>query len=265
MKTTATKKTIRPPKSAPRTDLVRYLDTLLDIDKIDERSCNGQQVEGCDTIRRAGLAVDGCLAAYEAAAAHGCQMVIVHHGMIWGGLTSLTGATFRQVKFLVENGLNLYAAHLPLDLHAVFGNNARLAAAVGIGRPLPFGVYHGIAIGFEGTLVRPLGLDPLCRALEKATGGATQTLAFGKKLNKRIAIVSGGASSIINEAIEKGIDCFITGEPDHTHFHLAKEAGLNVIYGGHYHSETPGVKAIGRLLEQKFGIESVFLDIPTSV
>ncbi len=110
-----------------------------------------------------------------------------------------------------------------------------------------------------------MGLDELCRATEKETGGTTLTLPFGKNLNRRIAIVSGGASAIIGEAVAKQVDCFITGEPNHVHYHLAREAGLNVIYGGHYYSETLGVKAVGQALEREFGIESVFLDIPTTV
>ena len=252
-------------KTAKRAGVVHFLDTLLAIDRIEDLSRNGLQVEGTATIRRVGLAVDACLASYEAAVLNGCQMLIVHHGMIWGGLRSLTGDVYRQVKFLIEASLNLYAAHLPLDLHSELGNNARLAAAIGIKKQFPFGIYQDASIGFEGTIAKPMGLDALCRALEKTTGGTTLTLPFGKKFNKRIAIVSGDASAIIGEAVTKRVDCFITGEPNHAHYHLAREAGLNVIYCGHYHSETLGVKAVGKALERAFGIESVFLDIPTIV
>ncbi|MGA3051452.1 MAG: Nif3-like dinuclear metal center hexameric protein [Chitinispirillaceae bacterium] len=252
-------------KTAKRAGVVQFLDKLLAIDRIEDLSRNGLQVEGAATIRRVGLAVDACLASFEAATLNDCEMLIVHHGMIWGSLRSLTGDVYRQVRFLIEASLNLYAVHLPLDLHPELGNNARLAAAIGIKKPFPFGIYNGIPIGFEGTIVRPLRLDTLCRALEKVTGGTTLALPFGKKFNKRIAIVSGGASSIIGEAVAKHVDCFITGEPNHAHYHLAREAGLNVIYGGHYHSETLGVKAVGKALEREFGIESVFLDIPTTV
>ncbi len=117
-------------KTATRAEVVLFLNTLLAIEKIEDLSRNGLQVEGAETIRRVGLAVDGCLASYEAAAHRDCQMLIVHHGMIWGGLPSLTGDVYRQVRFLIEASLNLYAAHLPLDLHPELGNNARLAAAI---------------------------------------------------------------------------------------------------------------------------------------
>jgi dinuclear metal center YbgI/SA1388 family protein len=246
-------------------DIVRYLNTLLAIDSIEDVSRNGLQVEGTEKVHRVGLAVDACLASYKAAAAHDCQMLIVHHGLIWGGLPYLTGAVYRQVKFLIENSLNLYAAHLPLDLHPEHGNNARLAKAIGMENPLPFGTYHGIAIGIEGMVTPERSVEALSHALAEAIDVTPLSLPFGKKLCRRIAVVSGSASEIIGEAIEKGVDCFITGEPKHTHYHLAQEAGLNVIYGGHYHSETLGVKALGEVLEQEFGIESVFLDIPTTV
>lgn len=248
-----------------RIEIVRFLDTLMGIASIEDVSRNGLQVEGAVKVRRVGLAVDACLASYKAAAAHDCQMLIVHHGLIWGGLPYLTGAVYRQVKFLVENSLNLYAAHLPLDLHPEHGNNAQLAKAIGMENPVPFGMYHGIAIGIEGMVTPERSVEALSHDLAEAIDVTPLSLPFGKKLCRRIAVVSGSASEIIDEAIAKGVDCFITGEPKHTHYHLAQEAGLNVIYGGHYHSETLGVKALGTVLEQEFGIESVFLDIPTTV
>jgi dinuclear metal center YbgI/SA1388 family protein len=250
---------------AARTDIVRFLNSLLAVDSIEDVSRNGLQVEGTETVRRVGLAVDACLASYEAAAANNCQMLIVHHGLIWGGLPSLTGDVYRQVRFLFDAGLNLYAAHLPLDRHPSLGNNARLAEVIGLKNLRDFGMYKGIAIGFEGILTQAKTTGELCRALAKATGGTPLSLPFGPKQNRRIAIVSGSASEIIAEAVAKNIDCYITGEPKHAHYHLAREAGLNVIYGGHYHTETLGVQALGRVLETEFGIGSVFLDLPTTV
>jgi dinuclear metal center YbgI/SA1388 family protein len=252
-------------KAINRDALVSFLDHELSIDSIEDHSRNGLQVQGTEKIGRIGLAVDACFEAYEVAAAKGCQMVIAHHGMIWGGLPYITKEAFTRLKFLFDNGINLYAAHLPLDLHARLGNNAQLAGTIGLRSLKPFGIYKGSTIGFEGTLSRPIALTALSERLEKVLGGTNIVLPFGPGLISQIGIVSGSASDIIDEAIRKRLDCFITGEPKHTHHHLAKEAGLNVIYCGHYHSEKPGVIAVGRLIEKKFGIPCDFLDVPTRI
>jgi dinuclear metal center YbgI/SA1388 family protein len=248
-----------------RNALVSFLDRELSIASIEDYSRNGLQVEGAERIFRVGVAVDACMEAYKEAARKGCNMLIVHHGMIWGGLPSITKATFRQLKVLFDNGINLYAAHLPLDLHAEMGNNARLAKMIGARLLKPFGAYKGITIGFEGTLSRPLTLAALLGKLKDLLGGSPLVLPFGPATVRRVGIVSGSASEIIEEAIAHGIDCYITGEPKHTHHHLAKEAGLNVIYCGHYHSEKPGVMAVGKLIEKKFAIPCEFIDVPTIV
>jgi|WetSurMetagenome_2_1015567.scaffolds.fasta_scaffold190842_1 dinuclear metal center YbgI/SA1388 family protein len=243
--------------------LVGFLDKELRTHEIPDLSRNGLQVEGTEKIRRVGLAVDGCRAAYAAAADNNCQMVIAHHGMIWGGLPSITGGVYRQVRFLFDRGISFYAAHLPLDLHPKYGNNARIAALLGVRSRKPFGDYKGTLIGFEGSLRSAAGIRELSGRLEKALGGKNVLLPFGKPIIRKVGVVSGRAGDILDEAIAKELDCFITGEPDHEHYHLAKEAGINVIYCGHYYSEKAGVQALGKLVEKKFGIECVFLDVPT--
>jgi dinuclear metal center YbgI/SA1388 family protein len=245
--------------------LVAFLDKELSIASIDDFSRNGLQVQGAATISRVGLAVDASLETYKAAVAKGCQMVIVHHGMIWGGLAYVTKATYRQLRFLFDHNISLYAAHLPLDLHAKLGNNAEIARMIGVRAVKPFGSYKGTMIGFEGTLSHPISLAALSEKCERLLGGTNVVLPFGVTRVRRVAVVSGSASDIIDEAIARGVDCYITGEPKHTHHHLAKEAGLNVIYCGHYHSEKPGVMAVGKLVEKKIGIPCEFLDIPTIV
>ncbi|MGA2508430.1 MAG: Nif3-like dinuclear metal center hexameric protein [Chitinispirillaceae bacterium] len=250
-------------KSIEREKLVRFLDTELKIPSIQDLSRNGLQVEGAERIVRVGLAVDACEEAYEAAAHEDCQMIIVHHGMIWGGLPYITKNVYRQIKYLLDHAINLYAAHLPLDLHPKYGNNAQIADILGVRSRIPFGDYKGTLVGFAGVLPAAMSIVVLSARLEKALGGNNVLLPFGKKTIRSVGIMSGRATDILAEAIEKGVDCFITGEPRHEHHHLAKEAGINVIYCGHYHSEKVGVQAIGKLIEKKFGIESVFLDIPT--
>jgi dinuclear metal center YbgI/SA1388 family protein len=250
-------------KSVELKKMVGFLDKELRIREINDHSCNGLQVEGTKKIRRVGLAVDGCGEAYAAAADNNCQMVIAHHGMIWGGLPNIAGSVYRQVRLLFDRGISLYAAHLPLDLHPKYGNNARIAALLGMRSRKPFGDYKGVMIGYEGSLPAAASLRQLSSILEKALGGKNVLLPFGKQKIRSVGVVSGRAGDILAEAIGKELDCFITGEPNHEHYHLAKEAGINVIYCGHYHSEKAGVQALGKLLEKKFGIESIFLDIPT--
>jgi dinuclear metal center YbgI/SA1388 family protein len=252
--------------SIPRNKIVNYLDAFLQIDKIKDSSCNGLQVEGVKTVKRIGLAVDACMAVYRKAAALGCQMILVHHGMIWNGLTNIRGALKEQVKFLLGKGINLYAAHLPLDMHYDVGNNAVLARRLGLGSVEPFGEYRGYRIGCRGVLPLPLSVAELGRACKKIVGGgACTTLPFGRKKCGTVAIVSGGGSDAIPEAVERGIDCFVTGEPAHWNHHAALEARLNVLYLGHYHSETLGVKAVGKKLTKEFDAETVFIDEPTRV
>jgi dinuclear metal center YbgI/SA1388 family protein len=251
--------------AASRNEIVRYLNTLLDIEKIKDSSCNGLQVEGVRAVRRVGLAVDACMAVYKKAAALRCQMLLVHHGLIWNGLTSITGHTLAHVKFLAGHGLNLYAAHLPLDLHPELGNNALLARALSCTSVLPFGLYKGMRIGFQGLLPRPMTTGEIGRACQRSIGGTFFTLDFGKKKNRSVAIVSGGGSDALPEAIEKKLDCFVTGEPAHWNHHAALEARINVLYLGHYHSEKPGVRALGKKLKETFGVETVFIDEPTLV
>jgi dinuclear metal center YbgI/SA1388 family protein len=243
--------------------IVSLLDKTLRTAEIDDRSINGLQVEGAAAVSKIGLAVDACLEAYKTAHDLGCQMVIAHHGIIWEGLKSVRGPIYRQIAFLVNNGINLYASHLPLDLHPTLGNNARIAKAMGLRDLRPFGVYRGEHIGFEGTFPRPVTLKAVSDTIKKLYGGPVSSLPFGPQKIRSAAVVSGGGTAALPEAIEKKIDLFITGEPSHENHHLALEGKINVVYGGHYHTEKPGVMALGEFLSKKFGIEAVFLDVPT--
>jgi dinuclear metal center YbgI/SA1388 family protein len=248
---------------ARRSEIVSHLEELLDHARIADYSKNGLQFEGTEEVSRVGLAVDGCLKAYQNAVAAGCQMVISHHGFIWGGLDSITGPIRRQVQYLVEHNLNVYVSHLPLDLHAEYGNNIELARILGLDNIRAFGNYKGTHIGFAGDLTAPMSTEAVSDVFQASLGGTSQLLTFGPDANRSVAIISGGGSEAIHEAAAAGYDCFVTGESSQWNHHAALEAGLNVIYLGHYHSETVGVKALGRHLEEKFGVETEFLDEPT--
>jgi dinuclear metal center YbgI/SA1388 family protein len=246
---------------AERDAIVSLLDQTLRTKEIKDSSCNGLQVQGAGAVRRVGLAVDACLEAYEKAAAAGCQMVIVHHGLIWNGLKSVTGRNYQHVRFLIEHGLNLYAAHLPLDMHEEYGNNIALARMLELRDVQPFGDYHEMLIGYQGRLPRPTTPAEIARQLAGKLGGKPVVLPNGPAQVRSVGIVSGGAGDMIEQAADAQLDCYVTGEPLHFTYQLAREVGANVIYLGHYHSETLGVQAVGRLLTERLGVESVFLDI----
>ncbi len=242
-----------------------FLQEILDIPSVPDLSCNGLQVQGAGEIRRIGLAVDGCMETYRGAVENLCQMLIVHHGIIWGGLTAISGRTHAHIEFLLRHEMNLFAAHLPLDMHPELGNNARLAALLGIRQLRPFGNYKGTLIGFEGTLPAATTLDMVVERLCRKLDTSCTVLPFGAGRIRRIAVVSGGGAGELGEAVEKRLDCYITGEPSHENHHLALEAGINVVYAGHYHTEKPGVQALGAAIEKRFGVETVFLDVPTTI
>lgn len=246
-------------------EVTAYLDTFLRTSHIKDYSCNGLQVQGTDVIRKIALVVDASMQAFELAVSNECQMIIAHHGIIWGGITNIRNTLRSQIKFLIENNLNLYASHLPLDLHPELGNNAQLAKMLQLKNLKPFGQYKGIDIGFEGTFVKPVTLDKLVSTLCTKLDSECTVLPFGRKHIRNVAVVSGGAGDTLNEAIEKEVDCYITGEPSHQNYHAALEGKINVIYAGHYHTEKAGVQALGLHLEKTFNIKTQFLDIPTTI
>jgi len=255
----------KPKITVSRDTVVSFLDKTLRTAEIEDRSINGLQVEGAAEVSKVGLAVDACLIAYEKAHANGCQMLIAHHGMIWDGIKRVTGPTSRQLEFLLKNRINLYVSHLPLDLHPTLGNNALIAKMLGLRELRPFGAYQNDNIGFEGVFPRSVTIKTVSDAVKKAYGGPMTVLPFGPQKIKSVAVVSGSGTACLPEAIKKKIDLFITGEAKHENHHSALEGRINVIYGGHYHTEKPGVKALGAFLNKKFGIEAVFLDVPTLV
>jgi dinuclear metal center YbgI/SA1388 family protein len=246
---------------ADRDAIVALLDETLKTAEIKDSSCNGLQVQGAGEVRRVGLAVDACLEAYEKAAAEGAQMLIVHHGLIWNGIRSVTGRHYNHIRFLLEHDLNLYASHLPLDMHAEHGNNIQLARALELQEIKPFGNYHEMVIGYQGVLAKPTPLQEVADRLTGPLGGKPLLLGNGPEKIRSVGIVSGGAGDMIDQAADARLDCYITGEPMHFGYQLSRELGSNVIYLGHYHSEKLGVQAIGRLLTEKLGVESVFLEI----
>lgn len=245
-------------------ELISYLNTYLRISEINDISRNGLQVEPPEEINKIAFAVDAALASFTASVREGAGLLIVHHGLFWKEPVMLTGFNYKRVKTLIEGNCGLYAAHLPLDLHPEIGNNAVIAKKLGLNNIAPFGDYYGVRIGFGGELEKPMPVNNFIELFSRVLE-SEPVMALGNGLCKRIAVISGGAAGHVEEAAREGYDTFITGETSHEKFHNAGECGINVIFGGHYATETFGVKMLQKNIEKKFGVETVFLDLPTGL
>jgi len=250
-------------------ELIQYLDRYLEIDKIPDASWNGLQVQGNAEIRCVGAAVDACHDAMAAAVEAGVDFLIVHHGLFWDKkIERITGAHYRRIKTLLQGGMNLYAAHLPLDWHPEVGNNAVLAQRMGLPVVSGFGrsgAADGRCIGVIAQASQSLTQPELLERATTALAGDVRADFFGTKTIQRVAIVTGGGTSLLPEVVAAGVEAYITGEPKHSLYHFTREYRLNVIYGGHYESETFGVIALAEHLEQKFNLPFHFLDFPTGL
>lgn len=248
------------------TELTRFLDETLNIADIEDDSLNGLQVQGAGEVDRVALATDAAIATTIRARDEGCRMVVVHHGLFWRGrMQPVTGPLREHLGLLFDAGINLYAAHLPLDVHPTLGNNAELARMIGLSTLRPFGGYKGRSVGFVGTLEEPASIHELAGVWKTRITCEPLVLPFGPDRVRSVAIISGGGGFALPEAVEQGVDCFVTGESSHWHHHLARENGIHVVYLGHYHSETPGVRALGVELSRQFDVSVVFIDEPTMV
>lgn len=245
-----------------------HIRSILDIDGMAaiDRSLNGVQVGDLDgEVGRAAFAVDAALETIRRAAEWGADLLFVHHGLFWGSDVPITGDHYNRIKLLLDDGVALYAAHLPLDKHAELGNNAQMAAALGLDSVAPFGEYKGTTIGVQGTLPTPTGIESLAATLFGSPDAPIAMLPFGPEANQTVAIVSGGAPHQVDEAIAAGVDCYVTGDASHVIYHRCLEAGINVIFGGHYLTETWGPQAMMRRLQSDIRLETTFIDLPTGL
>lgn len=256
---------------AKLTDVVAHLDALLNTTGIPDYppALNGLQVENSGEVVRVAAAVDFSLRAVERAVSAGASLLLVHHGMFWSGLRAVQGAQYARLKLLFEHDVAVYASHLPLDVHATLGNNALLARELGLEASSGFARYQTIDVGLQGECeCATAHLVDRARRLARQHGGdVVVTPHDHDRRTRRFAVCTGaGASSdTIREALAAGVDTLIVGEgPHHTGVEAA-DAGLVIIYAGHYATETLGVKAVGAHLEQEFGLPWSFLDLPTGL
>ncbi len=246
-------------------ELVKYLDEYLHIEQIRDYGPQGLQVEGRSETRKVVGLVDAHMPCVEAALQQGADMMLVHHGIFWGPTQLLRGSHGRLVRGLMAAELNLYAAHLALDAHQEVGNNAELARRLGFEVTDWWGEVHGTPLAALAVQPDGMKLDYLVERFRQLVGPVKLVQAHGPRLVHRIGIMSGGGASQIAQAAALGCDTFLTGEPEHAHYYDALNASLNVIYGGHYCTETVGVQALGQHLQDRFGIDFEFVDLPTGL
>ena len=245
--------------------IVRYCDRTLRTGKVQdyEGAVNGLQMENRGSVTRIAAAVDASLATVKLAIDASADLLIVHHGLFWGSSHPWVGKKHELLRLLIENDVAVYSSHLPLDAHPRLGNNARLSAALGLKRLRPFFFDHGQFLGFQTS--HKLSRIELARRLQKATGTKPLLIPAGPETCQCIGIVTGGAGSELRKAAAEGVDTFITGEGPHWTYALAEELSLNVLYGGHYATETFGVKALAVDLGRRFNLPWVFLEHPTGL
>jgi len=254
-------------------EVVRYLDQYLRIQEVPDEpnAVNGLQVENrSGRVGRIVAAVDaafGTITAVGGDTADGSDgaLLLVHHGLFWDGNIPITGRRYHRVRALLDQNVALYAAHIPLDLHPEVGNNMVLARGLGLARPEPFDLYRGVPIGVQGALEPPLAREALVSRVEAFLGTRARLIPGGPAHSRRIGIISGGAGGRIGAARDAGLDTYLTGEGAHHTYFDAMEFGVNVIYAGHYATETVGVKALAAHLSERFGIPWEFHDHPTGL
>ncbi len=246
-------------------EIVSFLNDTLRIGSIkdDPRAMNGLQVENDGLVNRVAAAVDGSSKTIEAAIEAGADLLLLHHGIFWSGMTPVAGWWKKKLEMLLHGGLAVYSAHLPLDLHPTLGNNALIAKYLSLEDIAPEIHCHGEPIGCAGFFPGTLGelKAEFSRILKGSVGGvmsdAPDTPAG------RVAVCSGAGAGEIYQIHAKGYRTYLTGEVCHWAFGTAEDMGMNLFFGGHYGTETFGVRELGRLLEERFGLPWVFIHHPT--
>lgn len=224
---------------------------------------NGLQLQNGGEVRKVACAVDASLPVIRDAVAKGTDLLVVHHGLFWQGVRPVTGAVYEKFKLAIDAGLAIYSSHIPLDVHPEYGNNVRLCREIGMGDGEPFFDWKGIKLGrrssFGGTL------SELRDLVSRAVNGPVMLRGDEASMAGKVGLITGGAGGEVEQMAREGLNTFVTGEGPHWSFPLAEELELNVLYAGHYATETFGVRALAGVLVERFGLESRFIDHPSGL
>ena len=249
-----------------RDELIAFLDELLASPGRPDYGPNGLQVPGAEEVEVVVTGVSAHRELFEQAAAAGAQLVLCHHGIFWGESAGpVTEQLKARLKLLFDHDMSLAAYHLPLDAHPEVGNNALICEGLGLQRAESFGEAKGLPVGWIGHAAAPVALAELVERARALFGSDPLVFDSGPSEIRRVGIVSGGGSSTLAEAVALGLDAFVTGEPTEHVMADAREGGIHFIAGGHYASETFGVKRLGELLAERFGVEHRFIEVPNPI
>jgi dinuclear metal center YbgI/SA1388 family protein len=246
---------------AARDDILDYARELLDLDAFHDYGPMGLQVVGADEVTKIVAGVSSSRELFERAGEAGAQLLIVHHGLFWENDPRIVDRQMRaRLQALFQGDITLAAYHLALDAHPEIGNNALLAGLLGIDSR-----ERVLEWGFGGALEAPTTLEELAGRLAHATGRQPQVFDGGPDPIERVAVITGGAAKLFPQIAAMGYDAYVTGEPAEPTLHAARELGVHFLAGGHYATETFGIKALAEKLADRFDLEWEFLDLPNPV
>jgi dinuclear metal center YbgI/SA1388 family protein len=240
-------------------DVVGYLDHTLEIERFRDYAPNGLQVEGALEVERVVTGVSASVELISRAIEVGADLIVVHHGLVWGGgLTKIAGPMRQRLKLLLGNDVSLAAYHLPLDKHARLGNNAGIADALDLADRTAFGDVRGTALGLAGTWQQPVGKGDAIARIGAAMGGVARfVFPYGPEQVTKVGVCSGAASDLLEDAAQAGCDLFVTGELAERAGDLAKELQITLVAAGHYATEVFGPMRVADELRLKFPSLSV--------
>jgi dinuclear metal center YbgI/SA1388 family protein len=251
---------------AARDEIISFCDELLDVGAFEDYGPNGLQVPGAAEVSKLASGVSTNRAFLEAAIESGAQLAIVHHGLFWGGdPQALSEQMAERLRILLTEGASLAAYHLPLDANRDLGNNALLCRGLGFELGESFSTFGGQPIGVVGRSDNGIAPAELRARVEKLVGREPLMFDTGPERIRSIGIISGGASGQIHDAIALGLDAYLTGEPREPVMAEAREGGIHYIAAGHYATETLGVRRLGELVADRFGVEHEFIDVPNPI
>lgn len=250
---------------AERDAILQYLGDYLRVGEWRDYGPQGLQVEGAARVERVVTGVSASVELFERAAEVRAQMVLVHHGMFWEKDSRVVrGPLRRRLELLLRHEITLAGYHLCLDAHPEVGNNILAARGLGLEDITPFGRYEKTTIGFQGRLPG-VPVEAFVRRVDEFYGSRSLVFPYGPEAVRSVGIISGGAQREMLQAIEAGLDMFITGEASEFVMQTAKEAGIHYAAAGHYNTERNGIRALGEHVAARFGIEATFIDLPNPV
>lgn len=251
---------------ASRDEITDFCNELLEIDSFDDYGPIGLQVPGAAEVEKIATGVSANRAFIEAAVRAGAQLALVHHGLFWGDKpAALSEQMAGRLRALLSANVSLLGYHLPLDAHPEIGNNALLCAGLGFEREGSFSAHLGREIGTVGRNPEGIPAAELTARVAELVGRQPLVFEDGPERIHSIGIVSGGGSKAITDAIDLGLDAYLTGEPSEPVMADAREGEIHFFAAGHYATETFGIRRLGELIGERFGVAHEFLDVPNPI